>query len=731
MKIIILLILNISFIFAYVAEVSAIIGKVKIKRGNNIIFAKVGFKIENKDVIISSKNSKMQIIFKDKTIITIGSNSKFSIKDYLFDNTKNSKAKFSFTKGIIRVLDGEIGKIAPKRFNIKTKNALIGIRGTMFVVEIKKDLTIVGMLEGSVFFKSLTSNKVYILNRDEYLIFNPKQGQVKIKKGFIEPKSIIKVSKKPLTKKSNKTHKVTTTIHSNSSTTKKTTSQVKSLEIKKTVDDSFSKTQKESKPAPKTINTPSIVTNEQILTAINEKQQQTQMKEVTQSEKTSSKETQQTQATKPEEASSKETQQTQVTKPEETSSKETQQTQTKEVVKPEKKENSSVNNESESSDSYYYNYNYENTTETIYKDNNFEVSKNNQNIGFNILNSNIKLLNSSDLQNLVNDNKLIAYTGPTVSIINNEVVYGDNTFILNFSNQEFSSIITMKPENGGSWIFSANGVINNDSTLTAKNINTLNESEVKNINGDLSGNIYKYDNGEKSELGSHITGNFNLNGVYDNKSISNKGIFLDKMEFSKNQNKKTSTPQFNIVTYDDYKLLGYWSQNDKPIVTDWFILNSQDMKNNLNNSVDIQDLIDKQAAYSYSGNLVSMIDSSLNNIDNNSVVKGSFSLNIDFANQKINGNFNFKDNDELWKFHINGDIKTDGIFQSNIISATSDSDIQDIKGNVGGRVLDNKGKDIIGIIEVNGVDKNNNKHYAEGNFIGTESSIMPPEVPNL
>ena len=39
------------------------------------------------------------------------------------------------TKGLFRTITGKIGKIAPKKFKIKTKNATIGIRGTEIVIK--------------------------------------------------------------------------------------------------------------------------------------------------------------------------------------------------------------------------------------------------------------------------------------------------------------------------------------------------------------------------------------------------------------------------------------------------------------------------------------------------------------------------------------------------------------------------------------------------------------------
>lgn len=191
MKILLLVMMGISMLFSYVAQVSALIGKADVLRNKKDIPLKLGMKLEQKDVVITKENAKVQLIFKDRTIITIGRNSKFSISEYLYDDTPKSKTNFSITKGLMKVLDGKIGKIAPKRFRVKTKNALIGIRGTMFVVEVKKDITKVGMLGGSVFFQPIGLKQTYVVKTGEFVIYNPKAPKkVVIKKGFIEPKSL-------------------------------------------------------------------------------------------------------------------------------------------------------------------------------------------------------------------------------------------------------------------------------------------------------------------------------------------------------------------------------------------------------------------------------------------------------------------------------------------------------------------------------------------------------------
>jgi hypothetical protein len=120
-----------------VALVKSVNGEViVIHESKNTNKLKVGDKIFVKDIINTSTNSTIGLIFEDNTLISIGSNSKFSVDEYLFEPAEK-KVKFgsNLLKGTMACITGLIPKINPEAMTIKTKSASIGIRGTYFVVE--------------------------------------------------------------------------------------------------------------------------------------------------------------------------------------------------------------------------------------------------------------------------------------------------------------------------------------------------------------------------------------------------------------------------------------------------------------------------------------------------------------------------------------------------------------------------------------------------------------------
>ena len=131
--------LSLNLLASNVATVTALKGEAEIKRGTTLLQASLGNKLEEKDNILTKNNSKLQIIFKDETIINLGKNSELSISQYLFEDKQEPIAKFNMLRGAMRTITGQIGQIAPQKFSVATRTATIGIRGTNFSIFVEDD----------------------------------------------------------------------------------------------------------------------------------------------------------------------------------------------------------------------------------------------------------------------------------------------------------------------------------------------------------------------------------------------------------------------------------------------------------------------------------------------------------------------------------------------------------------------------------------------------------------
>jgi uncharacterized protein YdcH (DUF465 family) len=137
MKLIITIILLANILYANIGNIVSLRGDVEVIRDNNTNKnIQIGFALEKNDLIKTGKKAKLQIVFSDETIITLGKESEFKVYDYFYNKENKQtkpKASFGFLKGSFKSVTGQIGKIAKNRFKLKTNTSSIGIRGTTIV----------------------------------------------------------------------------------------------------------------------------------------------------------------------------------------------------------------------------------------------------------------------------------------------------------------------------------------------------------------------------------------------------------------------------------------------------------------------------------------------------------------------------------------------------------------------------------------------------------------------
>lgn len=150
MKILLILIMSIS-LWANIGNIVAMKGSAEVERASGAVAAKMGMPLLKGDKIITVEKSRVQVMLKDSTVITIGAKSSFSFLEYNFDGTKASSVTMRANRGFFRSVTGSIGKVAPERFHVKTASATIGIRGTDFSGDIAKGREIFKCYQGAIF----------------------------------------------------------------------------------------------------------------------------------------------------------------------------------------------------------------------------------------------------------------------------------------------------------------------------------------------------------------------------------------------------------------------------------------------------------------------------------------------------------------------------------------------------------------------------------------------------
>ena len=120
-------------------EVTSLLSQLRLP--TSLVFTPTNLEVEKKkffesDMIKTGQNASAGLIFSDDTLVSVGQNAEFTIKEYMF---KPGDKKGSFVgkigKGTIACMTGLIAKMNPESMKVESRTATIGIRGTYFVVE--------------------------------------------------------------------------------------------------------------------------------------------------------------------------------------------------------------------------------------------------------------------------------------------------------------------------------------------------------------------------------------------------------------------------------------------------------------------------------------------------------------------------------------------------------------------------------------------------------------------
>jgi len=121
--------------YASVGRVIAIRNSSWATNNNDKRDLKIKSNILKKDVIETSKRARLQIMFNDDTIASLGPKSTMIVNDFNW-NEKQGRFNAEAKEGIFRIMGGKIVKNSPENFKIKTPVASIGIRGSMFAFRV-------------------------------------------------------------------------------------------------------------------------------------------------------------------------------------------------------------------------------------------------------------------------------------------------------------------------------------------------------------------------------------------------------------------------------------------------------------------------------------------------------------------------------------------------------------------------------------------------------------------
>jgi hypothetical protein len=112
-------------------------GSVQIQRAGATIPAAVGSAVRTSDVIVTGADGSAGITFSDNSLVSVGPNSVFAIDKYRFDSTTYAgEFEGNLRQGKLAAVSGKMVKQSPESMRIRTPSAVMGVRGTEFVVQV-------------------------------------------------------------------------------------------------------------------------------------------------------------------------------------------------------------------------------------------------------------------------------------------------------------------------------------------------------------------------------------------------------------------------------------------------------------------------------------------------------------------------------------------------------------------------------------------------------------------
>jgi hypothetical protein len=120
-----------------VGRIKIAMGIAAVERGTARLPATVGMGIHKGDTLVTGKTGRIGVTFSDNSRFSAGPNNRIQVEDFQFNSTTH-EGKFltRVNKGTVAIVSGQIAKADKNAMRVRTPTALLGVRGTRFVVEV-------------------------------------------------------------------------------------------------------------------------------------------------------------------------------------------------------------------------------------------------------------------------------------------------------------------------------------------------------------------------------------------------------------------------------------------------------------------------------------------------------------------------------------------------------------------------------------------------------------------
>ena len=114
-------------------------GEVNIVRSGTALKASIGMKIMAADRIVTGEKSSVGVTLQDDTLLAFGPQTVCELRQFRFDPVRrDGNLLISILEGSMRFVTGQLGKLRPESVEIHAPKAVVGIRGTDFIVSVER-----------------------------------------------------------------------------------------------------------------------------------------------------------------------------------------------------------------------------------------------------------------------------------------------------------------------------------------------------------------------------------------------------------------------------------------------------------------------------------------------------------------------------------------------------------------------------------------------------------------
>ena len=122
---------------ADIGQIKVLKGQVSVDRKGQSLPGQVGMLLEPADVVKTGPDGSVGITMRDNSLLSAGPNSILSLDQFEYDPT-TTQGRFDarLQRGTLAVTSGRIAKNTPPAMTVRTPSAVLGVRGTEFVVSV-------------------------------------------------------------------------------------------------------------------------------------------------------------------------------------------------------------------------------------------------------------------------------------------------------------------------------------------------------------------------------------------------------------------------------------------------------------------------------------------------------------------------------------------------------------------------------------------------------------------